>query len=62
MNLSLTLTEESRLRVFENRMFRKILGPRRDDVRGEENKLYKWKINDPYSSPQYFSGDQIEKN
>jgi hypothetical protein len=30
--LSVTLREENRLRVFENRVLRKIFGPRRDDV------------------------------
>jgi hypothetical protein len=32
---SLTLSEERRLRVFENRVLRKIFGPKRDEVRGE---------------------------
>jgi hypothetical protein len=32
---SLTLREERRLRVFENKVLRKILGPRRDKVMGE---------------------------
>ena len=32
---SLTLREESRLRVFENRVLRIIFGPKRDEVRGE---------------------------
>jgi hypothetical protein len=31
---SLTLREENRLRVFENRALRKIFGPRRDEVMG----------------------------
>jgi hypothetical protein len=31
----LTLREELRLRVFENKVLRKILGPRRDEVVGE---------------------------
>jgi hypothetical protein len=31
---SLTLTEEHRLRVFENRMLRRIFGPKRDEVTG----------------------------
>jgi hypothetical protein len=33
---SLTLREESRLRVFENRVLRKVFGPRRDEVTGME--------------------------
>ena len=32
---SLTLREERRLRVFENRVLRRIFGPKRDGVRGE---------------------------
>jgi hypothetical protein len=32
--LSLTLREEHRLRVFENRVLRKIFGPKRDEVTG----------------------------
>ena len=37
---SLTLREEHRLRVFENRVLRRIFGPRRDDVTGEWRKLH----------------------
>jgi len=33
--LSLTLREERRLRVFENRVLRRIFGPKRDEVTGE---------------------------
>jgi predicted component of type VI protein secretion system len=33
-NLSLTLREERRLRVFENRLLRRIFGPKRDEVTG----------------------------
>jgi hypothetical protein len=32
---SLTLREERRLRVFENRLLRRIFGPKRDEVTGE---------------------------
>jgi hypothetical protein len=38
---SLTLREEHRLRVFENRVLRRIFGPKRDDVIGELRKLLK---------------------
>ena len=34
-NLSLTLREERRLRVFENRVLRRLFGPKRDEVTGE---------------------------
>jgi hypothetical protein len=36
--------------VFENRVFRRIFGPKRDEVRGEWRKLYN-ELNDLYSSP-----------
>ena len=47
---SLTLREEHRLRVFENRVLRRILGPKRDRVTGEWRKLHNEKLNDLYSS------------
>jgi hypothetical protein len=37
---SLTLREEHRLRVFENRVLRRIFGPKRDEVMGERRKLH----------------------
>jgi hypothetical protein len=37
---SLTLREEHALRVFENRVLRKIFGPKRDEVTGEWRKLH----------------------
>jgi hypothetical protein len=37
---SLTLREERRLRVFENRTLRRIFGPKRDEVTGEWTKLH----------------------
>ena len=45
-----TLREECRLRVFENRVLRRIFGPKRDDVTGEWRRLYDG-LNDLYSSP-----------
>ena len=48
---SLTLREERRLRVFENRMLRRIFGPKRDEETGEWRKLNKEEFNDLYSSP-----------
>ena len=38
---SLTLREECRLRVFENRVLRRVFGPKRDEVTGEWRKLHK---------------------
>ena len=37
---SLTLREESRLSVFENRVLRRIFGPKRDEATGEWRKLH----------------------
>ena len=37
---SLILREERRLRVFENRVLRRVFGPKRDEVRGEWRKLH----------------------
>jgi hypothetical protein len=48
---SLTLREECRLRVFENRVLRRVFGPRRDEVTGEWRKLYNEELNDLYSLP-----------
>ena len=49
--LSLTLREARRLRVFENRVLRRIFGPKRDGVTGEWRKLHNEELNDLYSSP-----------
>jgi hypothetical protein len=49
---SLTLRDEHRLRVFENRVLRKILGPERDEVAGEWRKLHNGELRDMYSSPK----------
>ena len=48
---SLTLKEERRLRVFENRMLRRIFGPAREEETGEWRKLHNEELNDLYSSP-----------
>ena len=48
---SLTLREEHRLRVFENRVLRRIFGPKRDGVKGESIKLHNEELNDLYCSP-----------
>jgi hypothetical protein len=37
---SLTLREEHRLKVFENRVLRRIFGPKNDEVTGEFRKLH----------------------
>ena len=45
------MREERRLRVFENRMLRRIFGLKRDDVTGEWRKLHNEELNNLYSSP-----------
>ena len=48
---SLTLREERKLRVFENRVLRRVFGPRRDAVTGEWRKLHNKELGDLYSLP-----------
>jgi hypothetical protein len=45
------LREEPRLRACENRVLRRIYGPKRDEVKGEWRKLNNEELNDLYSSP-----------
>ena len=47
------LTEERKLRVFENIVLRRIFGPRRDEVTGECRRLHNEELNDLYSSPNF---------
>jgi hypothetical protein len=54
---SLTLRDEHRLRVFENRVLRRIFGPKGDEVTGECRKLYNDELRNLYSSP-----DQVKEN
>ena len=48
---SLTLRDERRLMVFENRLLRKIFGSKRDEVTGEWRKLHNEELNDLYCKP-----------
>jgi hypothetical protein len=48
---SLTLREEHRLRVFGNRVLRRIFGPKRDEVSGEWRKLHNKELHNLYTSP-----------
>jgi hypothetical protein len=47
---SLTFREESRLRVFENKVLRRIFGPKRDEVTGEWRRLHNKELYVLYSS------------
>jgi hypothetical protein len=48
---SQTLREKRRLRLFENRVLRRVFGPKRDEVTGEWGKLHNEELNDLYSLP-----------
>ena len=48
---SLTLREERRLSVFENKVLKRILGPKRDEVTGEWRKLHNEELTNLYFSP-----------
>jgi hypothetical protein len=52
---SLTLREEHRLRVFENKVLRRIFGPKRDEVTGDWRKLHNEELHNLYSSPNIIS-------
>jgi hypothetical protein len=45
---SLILREDRRLRVFENRVLRRIFGPKREEVNGEWSRLQNEELNDLY--------------
>jgi hypothetical protein len=47
---SLSLREERRLRVFENRALRKVSGPQRDEATGDLIRLHNVELCDLYSS------------
>jgi hypothetical protein len=47
---SLTLTEEHTLRVFENKVLRRIVGPKREEVTGGWRKLHNEELRDLYCS------------
>jgi hypothetical protein len=48
---SLTVREEPKLRVFENRVLRRIFGPKRDGVTGRWRKLHNEELHNLHSSP-----------
>jgi hypothetical protein len=47
----MTLSEEHRLRVFENRVLRRIFGPKRGEVTGDWKKPYNEELHNLYSLP-----------
>jgi hypothetical protein len=58
---SLMLREEHRLRVFENRILRRIYGPKRDEVTGEWRKLHNEELHNLYSSPDIIRQGQSRR-
>jgi len=52
--MSLALREACGPRVFENRVLRRIFGPKRDEVTGKWRKLQNAELTDLYSSPIIF--------
>ena len=48
---SLTLIDELRLRMSENRVLSRMFGPKRDEVTGEWRKLHSEELNNLYCSP-----------
>jgi hypothetical protein len=56
---SLTLREGHRLRVFENKVVRRIFGPKRDEVTGDWRKLHNEELQNLYSSPSIITSIMI---
>jgi hypothetical protein len=52
---SLTSREEHRLKVFENRVLRRIFGPKRDEETGGWSNLHNEELHNLYSSPSIHS-------
>jgi hypothetical protein len=48
---SVALREEHRLRVFENRVLRRMFGAKRDEITGELRKMHSEELHNLYSSP-----------
>ena len=57
-----TLREEHRLRVFENKVLRRLFWPKREGVTGEWRKLHNEELNSLYSSPNIVQVIKVEKN
>jgi hypothetical protein len=58
---SLTLREEHRLRVYENRVLSRICGPKRDEVMGGLRKLHNGELYNLYSSPDIINQTKSRK-
>jgi hypothetical protein len=51
MYVSLTVREQSRMRVFENKVLRRIIGPKREEIIGRPRKLLNEGVRYSYSLP-----------
>jgi hypothetical protein len=58
---SLTLRDEHRLRVFENRGLRRIFGPKREEGTGEWRKFHNEELHHLYSSPDIIRQDKSRR-
>jgi hypothetical protein len=58
---SLILREEHSLRVFENRVMKRIFGPKRDEVTGQWRKLHNGDLHNLYSSPDTIWQDKSRR-
>jgi len=58
---SLTIRGKRRLRLFENRVLRRIFWPNKNEITGDWRKLHNEKLNDVLLT-KYYLGDQIDKN
>ena len=58
---SLTLRQECVLTIFENRVLKDILGPKRDEVTGEWRRLHNVKLYALYSSPHFILAIKLRR-
>jgi hypothetical protein len=59
--LSLTIREEHRLRVFENRVLRRIFGPKRDEVTGKWRKFHNEELRNLYFPSSIIGINKLRK-